>query len=54
MKVVYGIITPLDSVNPFVVLFHGLTRLFGKVSLARGARAELACLLRPPGWTPPR
>ena len=51
-QVVYGIVTPLDSVNPFVVFFHGLARLFRKVAAARGARAKLACLLRPPGWTP--
>lgn len=44
----------MDSVNPFVVFFHGLARLFRKVAAARGARAKLACLLRPPGWTPPR
>ena len=52
-KVVYGIISPLDSVNPFVVFFHGLTRLYRKVMAARGPGAKLACLLRPLGWTPP-
>ena len=51
--VVYGITKPLDSVNPFVVFFHGLTRLGRQVKSARGARARLGYLLRPPGWTPP-
>ena len=49
-QVVYGIVTPLDSVNPFVVFFHGLTRLFRKAA-ARGARAKLAWRgLEGPRW----
>ena len=51
--VVYGITEPLESVNPFVVFFHGLTRLARQVKSARGARARLGYLLRPPGWAPP-
>ena len=51
-KVVYGITEPLNSVNPFVVFFHGLTRLWRSVSNAPGSGNKLATLLRPPGWRP--
>lgn len=48
-KVVYGIIDPIESVNPFVVFFHGFTRLAHQVTAAKGLGAKLGCLLRPPG-----
>ena len=51
-KVVYGLVDPIDSVNPLVVFFHGFTRLARKVLKARGLRAKLGHLLMPPGWTP--
>ena len=50
--VVYGITRPLGTVNPFVVFFHGYTRLARQVYTARGIGAKLGHLLRPPGWTP--
>ena len=50
--VVYGITRPLGTVNPFVVFFHGYTRLARQVYAARGIGAKLGHLLRPPGWTP--
>ena len=47
-KVVFGITEPLGTVNPFVVFFHGLTRLWRKVSEASGLTGKLAVLLKPP------
>ena len=53
-KVVYGITTPLGTVNPFVVFFHGFARLGRQVRTARGAGVKLGHLWRPPDWTPHR
>ena len=47
-KVVFGITEPLGTVNPFVVFFHGLTRLWRKVSDASGLTGKLAVLMKPP------
>ena len=52
-KVVYGITKPLNSVNPFVVFFHGFARLYRQMAGARDLRSAFGYLLRPPGWTPP-
>ncbi len=51
-EVVYGITTPVDSVNPFVVFFHGLVRLWRELRSTRGLGNKLAILMKPPGWTP--
>lgn len=47
--VVYGITTPLNTVNPFVVFFHGFARLGRQMWTARGVGAKLGHLVRPPG-----
>ena len=47
-EVVFGLTKPLNSVNPFVVFFHGLTRLAQKVRQASGLRGKLAELLKAP------
>lgn len=52
-KVVFGIATPLDSVNPFNVFFHGFARLGAKMSAANGLGEKLLCLWMPPGWVAP-
>ncbi|MCG8368936.1 MAG: sterol desaturase family protein [Proteobacteria bacterium] len=51
-KVIYGIAEPLESVNPFVVFLHGLTRLWRRIQDTRGAANKLALLIKPPGWRP--
>ena len=48
----YGIVTPINSVNPFVVWFHGLVRLSEKLKSARSIAVVLGCLLMPPEWVP--
>ena len=50
-KVIYGITRPIESVNPFVVFFHGLTRLGRQMASTKGALNKLALLVKPPGWT---
>ncbi|MBE1285857.1 MAG: sterol desaturase family protein [Rhodobacteraceae bacterium] len=51
-KVVYGVVPPLNSINPVHVFVHGLTKLAGQVWTAKGWRTKLAYLVKPPGWTP--
>ncbi|MEM7705858.1 MAG: sterol desaturase family protein [Pseudomonadota bacterium] len=47
-KVVFGITQPINSVNPLVVFFHGLTRLAAKVRATPGIGGKLAVLFMPP------
>ena len=51
-KVVYGITEPIESVNPFVVFFHGLTRLYRQLRDTEGLGNKLALFVKPPGWRP--
>ena len=51
-KVVYGITEPINSINPFVVFFHGLTRLWRDIRRTRRLVNKLLLLVRPPGWRP--
>lgn len=51
-KVEYGISDPINSVNPFIVWFHGLARLIRKMASARRIGDALNYLIKPPSWTP--
>lgn len=51
-KVVYGLVTPINSVNPFVAFLHGFTRLFRDVWAMPGFGNKLGVLFKPPGWQP--
>ncbi len=51
-KVIYGIRTPIHSVNPLVVFFHGLWRLGRKIRQSNSFSDLLGCLFRPPDWHP--
>ena len=51
-KVVYGITKPLNSVNPFVVFFHGFPRLFSELKKSQSVGDFFGYLLNPPGWEP--
>ena len=51
-KVVYGIRNPIHSVNPFIVFFHGLSRLGGKIRSSNSFSDLLGCLFKPPAWRP--
>lgn len=47
-RVVYGLVTPLDSINPLAALFHGFQRLGRKTLNAKGATNKLKSLFGPP------
>lgn len=51
-KVVYGVLPPIHSVNPFIVYFHGFSRLFAKMHKTKGIGSKLTHLIMPPGWQP--
>ena len=50
--VVYVLTKQINSVNPFVVFFHGLTRLWQQIRAADGPWNKLGVLIRPPDWQP--
>ena len=50
--VVYGLVKPVNSVNPLKVFFYGLVRLGKKVAQARGLGNKLGHLFGPPNWEP--
>ena len=51
-KVVYGIFEPIESVNPFVVFFHGITRFYHKMIQIKGVKNKLLLFIKPPDWEP--
>ncbi len=51
-EVTYGLVTPINSVNPFVAFFHGFARAFGDAWRMPGFRNKLGVLFGPPGWRP--
>lgn len=50
-KVVYGLVTPLNSNNPLVAFFHGFSRLYTKVAQADGIGNSLKYLVASPDWS---
>lgn len=48
----YGLVKPINSVNPFVAFFHGLYRLGRDVWKMPGFTNKLGVLINPPGWHP--
>lgn len=51
-KVVYGVLPPINSINPLKVFFHGITKLSSNIYRAKGIKNKLAYLIKPPGWAP--
>lgn len=49
-KVVYGVVPPINSINPFHVFFHGIASIYGKVWRAKGLKNKMLYLIKPPGW----
>lgn len=47
----YGLVTPLNSINPFQAFFHGFVRLGKKVLNADGWQNKLTYVVAPPEWT---
>lgn len=51
-KVRYGLVKQLGTINPFVVYFHGFTRLAQEVAVETGAARKFLRLFTPPGDPP--
>jgi sterol desaturase/sphingolipid hydroxylase (fatty acid hydroxylase superfamily) len=51
-EVVYGLVKPIDSINPVVAFLHGFYRIGRDVWNMRGFRNKLGVLFGPPGWRP--
>lgn len=51
-KVTYGVLPPINSINPVHVFCHGLTGLWSKMFRAQGIKNKLLYLIKPPGWLP--
>ena len=51
-KVIYGITTPVNTVNPIKVFFIGLVRLAKQVSKTQGLLNKVGVIVMPPGWSP--
>lgn len=49
-KVVYGVLPPIESVNPLKIFFSGLINLAKKMRSAPNVSLAMACLIKPPGW----
>ena len=50
--VVYGLVKPINSNNPFTAFFHGFARLAHNVWTAKGLRNKLGFFFGPPEFTP--
>ena len=51
-KVVYGLVRPIESINPIVAFLHGFYRIGKEVWNMKGFRNKLGVLFGPPGWRP--
>ncbi|MEM9330829.1 MAG: sterol desaturase family protein [Pseudomonadota bacterium] len=51
-QVVYGLVKPIESVNPFVAFFHGFYRVGRDVLRMPGIKNKIGVLFGPPGWKP--
>ncbi|WP_299549284.1 sterol desaturase family protein [Seonamhaeicola sp.] len=51
-KVKYGISQPINTNNPIIVFFHGISRLFKKMKKVKGFKNKLLVCLKPPDWMP--
>lgn len=50
--VVYGLVNPIDSINPLVAFLHGFHRLGKAIWAMKGLRNKLGVIFGPPGWKP--
>jgi sterol desaturase/sphingolipid hydroxylase (fatty acid hydroxylase superfamily) len=52
IKPIYGWVQPMQSHNPFVIVFRPWIDLFRDLTRARSARSIAGYLFGPPGWQP--
>jgi len=50
--VVYGVTTPINTVNPIKVFFFGYAKLFKQMFKAGSFSAAMGYFFKPPGWEP--
>lgn len=50
--VIYGLTEPVQSINPFTVFFHGVTRLIKRVLHSSGLAESCYAVIAPPEWQP--
>lgn len=48
----YGLTRPIESINPFVVFFHGAVRMVQRMGEMEGLGQKLYVLIAPPDWQP--
>ena len=48
-KVSFGLVKPIESINPVIISFHGFYRLAEAFVSARGVSGKLRALIAPPG-----
>lgn len=51
--VVYGLVKPIDSINPLVAFFHGFWRIGRNIISAEGWRNKFMFAFGTPEWEPP-
>jgi sterol desaturase/sphingolipid hydroxylase (fatty acid hydroxylase superfamily) len=51
-KVVYGVTTPIDTINPVKVFFLGYYDLFAAMRNSGSIKNSIAYFFMPPGWKP--
>lgn len=51
-EVVYGLVKPIESINPIVAFLHGFYRVGQNVWKTPGLKNKFGVLLGPPGWKP--
>ncbi len=51
-EVVYGLVTPINSINPIIAFLHGFYRLGKSVWKMNGFKNKLGVAFGPPGWKP--
>lgn len=49
-KAVYGVLPPIESVNPLIIFFSGLMDVAKKMRSAPTLGAAFTYLIKPPGW----
>jgi len=50
--VVYGLVKPINSINPLVAFFHGFWRVGKNVLLTKGVKNKIMYFVGPPDWSP--
>jgi len=50
--VIYGLVKPINSINPLVAFFHGFWRVGNNMYSAKGLKNKVMYFVGPPDWSP--